>query len=199
MARTMGQGKGEEVTVQPIKDLEAIAHIKRNLSDNPRNLAIFTVGINTNLRASDILQITVGEVRCVNVGESFYIGKEQKTGKGRTLTMNKSVYEAVRPLLDLVSPNTPDSTLLFQSRKAGNKIAVATLSTMVKGWCKDAKLKGNYGSHSLRKTFGYMHRTINKTDLPILMRMFNHSSQKQTQEYLGIQPEEVAAAYMFEL
>lgn len=194
--------KDEEIKVEPIKDLAAIAYIKRKLSDHPRNLAMFVLGINTNLRASDLLQITIGNVRGVKVGEQFYIGREQKTGKGRTLTMNKSVYDAIGDLLESYSPNIADCDLLFQSRKSGNngkRIAVSTFSTMVKQWCIDAKLKGNYGSHTLRKTFGYMHRTINKTDLPTLMQMFNHSSQRQTLEYLCIQPEEIKAAYMFEL
>lgn len=194
--------KDQEIKVEPIRELEAIAHIKRNLSDHPRNSALFIMGINTNLRASDLLQITIGEVRGVAIGESFYIGKEQKTGKGRTLTMNKSVFEGVRNLLELFSPSAPDSELLFQSRKSGKsgkKIAVSTLSTMVKGWCRDAKIKGNYGSHTLRKTFGYMHRTVNKTDIPTLMTLFNHSSQKQTLDYLCIQPDEIKQAYMFEL
>lgn len=47
--------------------------------------------------------------------------------------------------------------------------------------------------------FRYMHRTVNKTDLPTLMHMFNHSSQMQTLEYLCIPPEEIREAYMFEL
>lgn len=196
----MADKERKDIKVSPIQDQEAIAHIKRNLSDNPRNLAMFVMGINTNLRASDLLRITVGAVKGVQIGEDFYIGKEQKTGKRRTITMNQSVYEAVRNLLEQVSPNATDDTLLFQSRKSGKdgkKIAVSTFSTMVKGWCKDAKLKGNYGSHSLRKTFGYMQRTVNKTELPKLMVMFNHSTQKQTLEYLCIQPEEIKDAYMF--
>lgn len=198
----MAVEKDQDIKVEPIRKLEAIAYIKHYLSDHPRNLALFTMGINTNLRASDLLKITIGAVRGVKVGESFYIGKELKTGKRRTLTMNDSVFAVVRDLLETFSPSAPDNTLLFQSRKSGasgKQIAVSTLSTMVKGWCKEAKLKGNYGSHTLRKTFGYMHRTVNKTDLPTLMQMFNHSSQKQTLEYLCIQPEEIKAAYMMNL
>lgn len=60
-------------------------------------------------------------------------------------------------------------------------------------------LKGNYGSHTLRKTFGYMHRTVHNTDIPTLMEMFNHSSQKQTLAYLGIQPSEIRDAYLKEI
>jgi hypothetical protein len=44
-----------------------------------------------------------------------------------------------------------------------------------------------------------MHRTVNMTDLPTLMTMFNHSTQKQTLAYLWIQPEEIKSAYLFEL
>jgi integrase len=70
---------------------------------------------------------------------------------------------------------------------------------MVKGWCKVINLKGNYGSHTLRKTFGYIHRTVFNTDIPTLMDMFNHSSQKQTLTYLGIQPSDIKDAYLKEI
>jgi integrase len=70
---------------------------------------------------------------------------------------------------------------------------------MVKGWCKEINLKGNYGTHTLRKTFGYIHRTVFNTDIPTLMEMFNHSSQKQTLAYLGIQPSDIKDAYLKEI
>ncbi|UFS72673.1 hypothetical protein LPW11_10855 [Geomonas sp. RF6] len=37
----------------------------------------------------------------------------------------------------------------------------------------------------------YMQRIVFNTDVPTLMHMFNHSSQKQTLSYLRIQPSEV--------
>ena len=52
-----------------------------------------------------------------------------------------------------------------------DSICVPYLNGLVKSWCAEINLIGNYGSHTLRKTFGYMHRTINKTDLPTLMVM----------------------------
>ena len=67
------------------------------------------------------------------------------------------------------------------------------------GWCRELDLKGNYGSHTLRKTFGYMHRTVHGTDIPTMMTIFKHSSQKLTLDYLGIQPEEIREAYLKEL
>jgi hypothetical protein len=47
---------------------------------------------------------------------------------------------------------------------------------MVKGWCAAINLVGNYGSHSLRKTFGFHMRTTFKVDLPTLMMVFNHAT-----------------------
>ena len=49
--------KGDIIKVSPIRKKEHIEAIKKLLKDQPRNLALFTFGINTALRASDILQI----------------------------------------------------------------------------------------------------------------------------------------------
>ena len=48
--------KGSSIKVDPIKSLKDIKAIKKLLHDKPRDLCLFTLGINTNLRASDLLQ-----------------------------------------------------------------------------------------------------------------------------------------------
>lgn len=189
--------KGDQIKVEPIRSEKDVKNIKKLLSDQPRNLAIFTLGINTNLRASDILRISIGQVRHLKAGEHFSI-KEKKTGKDRAVTINQTVYNALQPLLASLK-DAADSEPLFQSRKGGKVLSVPSLNGLVKEWCKAINLKGNYGTHTLRKTFGYMHRTIHNTSIPLLMEMFNHSSQKQTLAYLGIQPEEIKDAYLKEI
>jgi hypothetical protein len=52
---------------------------------------------------------------------------------------------------------------------------------------------------TLRKTFGYHQRVTFNVGVPELMVAFNHSSQRETLEYLCIQPEEVRSIYMNEL
>lgn len=189
--------KGEFIKVEPIRKEKDIATIKKLLADKPRDLAIFTIGINTNLRASDLLKITVGQVRYLHPGDHFTL-KEKKTGKERAITINKTVHDAIWNLLKTI-PEAKDNDLLFQSRKGGQALCVPYLNSLVKSWCKAINLKGNYGSHTLRKTFGYIHRTIFNTDIPTLMQMFNHTSQKQTLQYLGIQPSEIKDAYLKEI
>lgn len=189
--------KGDSIKVEPIRKEKDIQLIKKMLANKPRDLAIFTLGINTNLRASDLLKITVGQVRHLQPGEHFTL-KEKKTGKERAITINKTVHEVIRNLLSIM-PNAQDCDLLFQSRKGGQALCVPYLNSLIKSWCKQINLKGNYGSHTLRKTFGYIHRTIFNTDIPTLMQMFNHASQKQTLEYLCIQPSEIKDAYLKEI
>ena len=188
---------GDSIKVEPIRTEKDIKLIRRHLSDKPRDLCMFSLGINTNLRASDLLKIKVGQVRNLQVGEHFSV-KEKKTQKDRNITLNKTVHEAIQNLLGTM-PDADDGDYLFRSRKGGTALCVPYLNSLVKGWCSEINLKGNYGSHTLRKTFGYIHRTLFNTDIPTLMMMFNHSTQKQTLTYLGIQPSEIKDAYLKEI
>jgi len=206
---------GDSIKVDAIKSEKDIKLIKKHLSDKPRDLCMFTIGVNTNLRASDLLLITVGQIRNLQVGDHFGV-KEKKTGKDRNITINNTVYNALQGLLGTMN-DAGDAELLFQSRKtkqrkdvvtrdgivvrtpSAREIAVPVLNGLVKKWTAEINLKGNFGSHTLRKTFGYIHRTVFNTDIPTLMVMFNHSTQKQTLEYLGIQPSEIKDAYLKEI
>ncbi len=194
----MAVHEGEKIKVDPIRSTSDIKKIAKNLSGHPRDLALFVVGINTNFRASDLLKIKVGEVRYLKAGDHF-VSNEQKTSKERFTTLSEQAYEVIQLLLATMQ-DINDEDPLFQSRKTGGKngkgLSVATFSVMVKEWCTCIKGNGNYGSHTLRKTFGFMHRTELGTDLPTLMVMFNHSSQKQTLDYLGIQSSDIKDAYM---
>lgn len=199
--RTNHPVKGSSIRVDPIRDLKDIKLIKKILIERPRDFALFVLGINTNLRASDLLRIRVGDVRYLKPGEYFTL-REKKTLKLRSITINKAVFDAIRQLLE-DDQNVVDGDYLFRSRKkqsaSGGMLTVSYLNSLVKSWCSEINLRGNYGSHTLRKTFGYIHRTVFGTDIPTLMEMFNHSSQRQTLTYLGIQSCEIKDAYLKEI
>lgn len=183
--------------VEPIRNVKDIRAIKRLLANSPRNYALFIIGINTNLRASDILSLTVGQVRNLTLGDEVVL-KEKKTDKERRITVNAEVLDAVTHLINSIKTAghtlTDNTTPLFVGQRG--KMTVPTLSRMVNEWCNAINLKGNYGSHSMRKTFGYHQRTRLNTSVAELMVMFNHSSQKQTLDYLCIQPDEIREAYL---
>ena len=184
--------KGSQIKVEPIRKRKDIDLIKKLLSDKPRDLALFILGINTNLRASDMLRLIVGHVKHLNEGDALEI-KEKKTGKSRRITLNKACIESIRGILE--ADEHQDAEYLFESQR-GAVLTVSTVSNMVKGWCKEINLRGNYGSHTLRKTWGYHQRVTFGVDLPTLMVCFNHSTQKQTLDYLCIQAEEIKDVYM---
>jgi len=186
--------KGSTIKVDPIKKIRDIKSIKALLKDKPRDFCLFTMGINTNLRASDLLRLTVGDVRNLKAGDDLTL-KEKKTGKHRRITLNKVVVASIRGLLE--SQPQADDTPLFNGQRGC--LTVPSVNRLVKGWCRAINLKGNYGSHSLRKTFGYHQRVTFGRGVPELMVVFNHSSQRETLEYLCIQPDEVKSIYLNEL
>ena len=187
--------KGSSIKVEPIRKKSEVRRIKELLSKNPTHLCLFTVGINTGFRCSDLLRITVSMVKDLHIGGEISI-KEKKTGKLRKVNLNEEVINSIRGLLE--SKDYSDDDFLFTNQR-GNVFTTPYVSTMVKGWCQKVGLKGNYGSHSLRKTFGYRQRTEFDVSLPLLVDIFNHSSQKQTLDYLCIQPEEKKSVYMNQL
>jgi len=179
------------ITVDPIKDVKDIKSIKRMLSDNPLHYALFVVGINTALRAGDLLGLTVKDVKAILRDEDGAFVRESKTRKKRRIIFNDAAKDALRNLLSL--RDHEDGEPIFQGQRG--KISESYLCRLVKKWCNDIHLDGHYGSHSLRKSFGYHQRVTFKTDIPTLMEIFGHSTQKQTLTYLCIQPDEIKSVY----
>lgn len=182
--------KGSVIRVDPIRTMKDIKSIRKLLADQPRNFALFILGTNTNLRASDMLAIKAGQVRGLKPMDEIEL-RERKTGKLRRITLNKPVVEAITALLAEFPYHDDDS--LFRGQRG--PLTVPSLTRLVKSWCAAINLQGNFGSHTLRKTWGYHQRVTFGRSLPELMVCFNHSTQKQTLDYLCIQPEEIRSIY----
>lgn len=56
-----------------------------------------------------------------------------------------------------------------------------------------------YGAHTLRKTFGYIQRTVYGVGFELLCERYNHSSPAITMRYLGIESKEVKGILMNEI
>lgn len=175
--------------VQPLKDKRDIERMKQALADSPRDLLLFIIGINTTLRISDILNLRVGDVS----GDYIEL-KEKKTGKTKRIRINKSVKNAVNKLVDKkADPND----WLFPSRKGNNPITRVQAWRILNNAAKRAGIADRirFGTHSLRKTAAY-HAYKNGVDLAVLMRLLNHSSQKETLRYIGIDNEQIDEVYI---
>lgn len=177
--------------VEPIRLKSDIDRIKAFLAKQPRNLALFSLGINTNLRASDLSRITMKQIENLHPGDSFET-REKKTGKPRWVTLNEGVYQIVQDWIKVAKLKPGDP--LFISQR-GSSLTVSSINRLVKAWCSKIGLKGNYGSRTLRKTWGY-HAYKAGIDLPRLMTCFNHNNQKQTLDYLCIQDSKIQEIYL---
>ena len=187
--------KGSSIKVEPIRSTAAIKRIKMMLSDNPMYSALFCLGVNCAYRAGDLLSIKVKQVMNLQPGGQLTV-KEQKTGKTRTVTVNRNCVEAIQILL--ASRDYKDDDFLFLGQRGQMK--VSSLSNLVKKWCDDAGLKdGPYSSHTLRKTWGFFQFSKFNASLPLLMRAYGHSSQHITAKYLGIVEEEIQDLYNNEI
>ncbi len=185
--------KGASIKVEPITDLGAIAKIKARLADNPRDLCLFTLGINTAYRANELVSIRVGQVWKLKAGDRLEL-RQSKNGKYRSTTLNQVVIDAIKLALN-AHPDRRADAPLFWSHKTKEALSSVTITGMVKQWCRDAGLQGNFGSHTLRKTWGYHQRKTFGKPTALLTRAFGHASEWQTLEYLCIQPEEMEELY----
>lgn len=107
--------------VEPIRDVKKISQIKNMLSGSGdiRTLLMFELGINSALRASDLLRVTVGDVfdRDGTVRDFFEV-REKKTGKRGRISITPKVRETLG-LYWKAYPHVTDvpSNFLFFAKK----------------------------------------------------------------------------------
>ena len=166
--------------VIPIEDDEQLIAIKEELKKKgTMPLLLFTFGINTSLRISDILSIQVKDV----TGNKLYL-KEKKTGKRQEIALNKGITDILEGYIKNMKPDD----YLFKGRQGGNKpISRQRASQIIKEAVKAIGLNPDRIScHTMRKSRAL--RIYQQTgDIALVMKMLNHSSQAVTLMYLGLE------------
>jgi integrase len=185
--------------VEPIRDRKKIAQIKNQLRGQRRyrDLLLLVVGINTALRISDLLQLRIGHFidDHKRIRQRFWI-KEQKRNKRHEVIINQSIREALGEYLGAYHGITEvsDNFVFFNTKTNGysEPIKRGQAWKFIVSICNDAGLRGNYGTHSLWKTWGY-HARMQGVDLALIMHKLNHESIAYTKRYLGITDDELEA------
>ncbi len=189
-------GRGSTMSmnvVEPIRSIKDIQTIKGLLANKPRDLFLFVIGINSGLRVGDLLTLTVGDLKGIEVGEKYRI-RESKTGKMNYFVMNEEIFKSFLMLMSKVEYDEDD--FIFKSRRGDKAISLVQVGRLVKEWTKAINLKGNYGTRSLRKTFGYHQRITFGVSWEVLAKRFNHSHPKVTMRYIGVDDKEVEETLM---
>jgi integrase len=183
--------------VEPIRDKKKLAQIKNLLRGQRRfrDLLLFTVGINTALRISDLLALRIGDFidDAGDVRQQFRI-REQKRGKRHDVVINDSIREALaeyRAAYPAVEEN-PHHCVFFNTRTHDYARPISRIQAwkFIATLCQEVGLRGNYGTHTLRKTWGY-HARKSGVDLTLIMDKLNHNSLAYTKRYLGITDDEL--------
>lgn len=173
-------------SVEPIREKKEIKKVEKILlSQSRRDRMLFTLGINSGLRISDILALNVGDVR-----EKGYIQLiEQKTGKSRRIPLN----DKLRQLLNDFTQKRNYEEPLFLT-VYNNRLSRVAAYSIIKDACAEAGIEANIGTHTMRKTFGYHHYKKFK-DVAMLQKIFNHSSPQITLRYIGIEQDQIENSY----
>ena len=185
--------------VQPIRSRKRIAQMKNLLRGQSRyrDLLLLVVGINTALRVSDLLKLRIGDFvdEDGEIRDRFWL-REEKRRKRQEVIVNDSIREALAEYLAAYPGvgEDPDHVVFFNSRSRDSSQPISRKQAwkLVAALCADVGLRGNFGTHSLRKTWGY-HARMSGVDLALIMHKLNHNSLAYTKRYLGITDDELEA------
>ncbi|WFR56505.1 tyrosine-type recombinase/integrase [Anaerocolumna sp. AGMB13025] len=172
------------MTVEPIRSKVKINQMHHYLKGKDDKYALlFKFGLNTGLRISDMLPLKMKNV-CLDNGsfKEYLIIKEKKTSKEKKIKINNALKNALSEYIK--RHNLTKENYLFPSQKGGHIGRVQSYRFLREA----AETVGieNFGTHSLRKTWGYWTYKLSKYNIGLIMDTFNHSNQKITLRYIGI-------------
>ena len=181
-------------TVQPIRDKKKIDEMKTYLkSKSLRDWALFTLGINSALRISDILKLNVSDVMDENgkIRDRIVSVREKKTGKSKDFPFSKKVLETLKEYISVCEPKE----VLFPSQKGGKAITRQHAHTILSQAAKSVGIKEHISTHSCRKSWGF-HAYQSGVPIQKIQSALNHSSERETLRYIGITQDELDDVYM---
>ncbi len=165
--------------VEPIRDAGKVKDIGEYLQQRgPKWYVMYSIGIYSGLRISDILQLKVRDVK----GKQNIKIREIKTGKEKLFPIAPPL---ARILADYCADKKDWEFLIPSTRKAAAPVSREYAYRVLHAAGVRFGLE-NLGTHTLRKTFGY-HFYLQNKDIVLLMRILNHSDQRETLRYIGIE------------
>ncbi|HDI3019217.1 TPA: site-specific integrase [Clostridium botulinum] len=174
------------MSVEPIKDKKKIESFLIFLKGkSERNYLLCKFQLNTGLRISDVVKIKVSDFFTTNMNfKDYFILKEQKTGKQKKIKLNDSIKKALKSYVK--QNNLKQNDYIFQSRKGINShISTTQAYRILKEGAESLGIE-NFGTHSLRKSWGYWTYKASRYNIGLIMDTFNHSSERITLGYIGI-------------
>lgn len=181
--------------VHPIRDRKKIDAMKKYLrGSSERNHCLFTLGINSGLRISDLLRLDICDVVEGKKVKDRICLRESKTGKHKEFPISSNAKKAIADYLKTRENYQLDDPL-FLSRKQNGYLGRWQAYKIINDAARAVGIKEKIGTHTLKKTMGY-HAYKEGKDITLIQKLFNHSAPSITLAYIGITQEDLDNVYL---
>ena len=168
-----------------LKDIWAI-RIRLQLQHRTRELALFNLGIDSKLRACDLVKLRVRDICHGDRVATRAIVMQQKTSQPVQFEITESTRDTTSAWIKQAGLRSED--FLFPSRiHESPHLGTRQYARIVDGWvCEIGLDPAAYGTHSMRRTKASLiyRRTKNLRAVQLLL---GHTKLESTVRYLGIE------------
>lgn len=164
--------------VDPIYDKKDIQRVKRKLKEmvnGERNLLLFEIGLATALRPSDLLNLTVSDVK-----DGVIKIRAKKTRKALEIRLNDRVLSLVKAYIEMME----EDEKLF-------KLSRVQLYRIMKKAGEQCGLEEALGGHSIRKTKAYHLYRDSEFNIALVQELLQHDDTGETLKYIGWKKEKM--------
>ena len=165
--------------VEPIRDKEKVKDIGDYLkAKNEKYYVMYSIGIYSGLRISDILKLKVRDVK----DKAEIKLRETKTRKEKIFPVNPELHKIINSYCKNMQPW---EYLIPSTHRPAAPVSREYAYRVIHEAGAAFGLE-HLGTHTMRKTFGY-HFYLQTKDIVLLMRILNHNDQSKTLRYIGIE------------
>lgn len=178
---------------RPLSDTE-ISQVLVYLS-NPRDKALFILGIRTGFRISELCSLKVSDVMGHDQILS-HVTVQRRHTKGQLESRSIVLHKEAKAVLELLigSYDLKSSSYLFEGREG--PLSRHQAWRILKEAYQAARLNGKLATHSMRKTYASkMYQALGK-DLVKTQRAMGHKNINSTISYLSFAEEEIDNAIL---
>ena len=174
-----------------IKDIWAI-RVRLQMQERIRDRAMFDLGIDSKLRACDLVKLRVRDVCNGDRVASRAIVLQQKTQRPVQFEITASTREALEAWIRVARLKADDFLFLSRLRVSAH-LSTRQYARIVKRWIEEIGLERSaYGTHSIRRTKASLiyRRTKNLRAVQLLL---GHTKLESTVRYLGVEVDDALA------
>ena len=161
--------------------------MRLKLEERTRDLAMFTLAIDSKLRASDLVRLIVADVKDEGGIKQRAAVIQKKTGREVMFEITQETANTLTTWIESVDKYAPDPLFTGLRRSKYQAISTRQYERLVKNWVASIGLEpARYGTHSLRrsKVAELYKRTGNLRAAQLLL---GHAKIESTARYLGVE------------